>query len=63
MPFVEIRYATQPDERAERALIEDVTAAVVRHLEVPEDVVAVILTPVPSHRWGVAGTPLSDRNI
>lgn len=63
MPVVDIRYATQPDAASERALIADVTDAVVRHLGAPEAAVAVILTPVPSSRWGVAGTPLSDRGI
>lgn len=63
MPFVHVRYATTPSPEAEAALIRDVTAAVVTHLEVPPEVVAVVLEPVPSARWGVAGASLSARGI
>lgn len=63
MPFVHVRYATTPSPEAEEALIRDVTAAVVEHLQVPPEVVAVVLEPVPSSRWGVAGAPLSAQGI
>jgi 4-oxalocrotonate tautomerase family enzyme len=63
MPVVEVKYATQQDEHAERGLIEDITDVLVRRLDVPRSAVSVILTPVPSSRWGVDGSPLSDRGI
>ena len=63
MPFVHVRYATTPEPAAEEALIHDVTAAIVTHLEVPPEAVAVVLEPVASTRWGVGGTPLSALGI
>jgi len=63
MPFVSVRYAAKADQAAEEALIRDVTSAVVAHLEVPPEAVHVVLEPVPSTHWGVAGTTLSARGI
>lgn len=63
MPVITVKYAVQTDEVTERRLIASLTECVVEHLAVPPSVVAVILEPVPSHRWGAGGEPLRDRGI
>jgi phenylpyruvate tautomerase PptA (4-oxalocrotonate tautomerase family) len=63
MPFIHVRYAVQLDAAGEAALIRDLTAAALVHLHVPPDAVSVVLDPVPSTRWAVAGRQLSADGI
>jgi 4-oxalocrotonate tautomerase family enzyme len=63
MPILHVHYARQVDEDTERKLIAALTDTLVAHLDVPAGAVAVLLEPVPSSRWGVGGTPLSDHGI
>ncbi len=61
VPIVQITYAEGPTPEQRRRLITTVTEAVVRELEVPAEVVNVVLTPVPRSEWGHAGVPLSEK--
>lgn len=63
MPFIHVRYAAKVDAAAEEALIREITAAVLTHLEVPVEAISVVLDPVSSNHWGVGGAPLSARGI
>jgi 4-oxalocrotonate tautomerase len=61
MPIVhnEIREGRPASKK--RALIEEVTQAVVHALEVQPEQVRVLLREVPSDQWAVGGVPMSER--
>ena len=55
MPFLEVNIAPGRDAEAKAALIADLTAVVVRHLDVAPPTVAVLIREEPVENWGRAG--------
>ncbi|MCX2182028.1 tautomerase family protein [Streptomyces sp. SKN60] len=58
MPFIEVKIFEQRlTEQTERELVEQLTQATVNVFgEEIRDQTWIVLTPVPAHRWGIAGS-------
>jgi 4-oxalocrotonate tautomerase len=61
MPIVHIEILEGRTASKKRALISEVTDAVVRSLEVQPAQVRVLLREVPPEQWAVGGVPMSER--
>ncbi len=61
MPIVHIEILEGRPASKKRALIEQVTQAVVSSLEVQPAQVRVLLREVPHDQWAVGGVPMSER--
>ena len=61
MPIVHIEILEGRPASKKRALIEQVTQAVVHSLEVQPAQVRVLLREVPHDQWAVGGVPMSER--
>jgi 4-oxalocrotonate tautomerase len=61
MPIVHIEILEGRPASKKRALIEQVTDAVVKSLEVQPQQVRVLLREVPHDQWAVGGVPMSER--
>jgi 4-oxalocrotonate tautomerase len=61
MPIVHIEILEGRPASKKRALISEVTDAVVRSLEVQPAQVRVLLREVPPEQWAVGGVPMSER--
>lgn len=57
MPLVEVTIIEGRPSEKKRALIKEVTDAVVRSIDAPKDAVRVIIREVPAAHWGVGGEP------
>ena len=60
MPIVHIEILEGRPASKKRALIEQVTQAVVNSLEVRPQQVRVLLREVPPEQWAVGGVPMSE---
>ena len=60
MPIVHIEILEGRPASKKRALIEQVTQAVVNSLDVRPQQVRVLLREVPPDQWAVGGVPMSD---
>jgi 4-oxalocrotonate tautomerase len=60
MPIVHIEILEGRPASKKRALIEQVTQAVVNSLEVRPQQVRVLLREVPADQWAVGGVPMSE---
>jgi 4-oxalocrotonate tautomerase len=61
MPIVHIEILEGRPASKKRALIQQVTNAVVDSLEVEPGAVRVLLREVPADQWAVGGVPMSER--
>ena len=61
MPIVHIEILEGRPASKKRALIEQVTDAVVKSLDVRPEQVRVLLREVPPEQWAVGGVPMSER--
>ncbi len=61
MPIVHIEILEGRPASKKRALIEQVTEAVVKSLDVQPAQVRVLLREVPHDYWAVGGVPMSER--
>ena len=61
MPIVHIEILEGRPASKKRALIEQVTEAVVNTLEVRPEQVRVLVREVPPDQWAVGGVPMSER--
>ncbi len=61
MPIVHIEILEGRPASKKRALIEEVTRAVVHALEVQPEQVRVLLREVPPDQWAVGGVPMAER--
>jgi 4-oxalocrotonate tautomerase len=61
MPIVRIDILEGRPPSKKRALIQEVTDAVVRSLDVQPAQVRVLLREVPPEQWAVGGVPMSER--
>ncbi|MDW5594051.1 2-hydroxymuconate tautomerase family protein [Conexibacter stalactiti] len=57
MPIVHAQIVSGRSGAQKRRLIEEVSAAVVRALDVPLDTVRVLVSEVEPECWGVGGVP------
>ncbi len=61
MPIVHIEILEGRPAQKKRALIEQVTQAVVNTMDVQPAQVRVLLREVPTDQWAVGGVPMSER--
>lgn len=61
MPILQVTLIEGRTPETKRALIAELTGAVVRTLESPRESVRVILNEVPAEHWGVGGQPKSSQ--
>jgi 4-oxalocrotonate tautomerase len=59
MPLIQVSLIEGRAPQVKRALIAELTDAVVRTLDAPREAVRVILTEVPPEHWAVGGVPKS----
>jgi 4-oxalocrotonate tautomerase len=59
MPLIQVSLIEGRAPQVKRALVAEVTDAVVRTLEAPRETVRVILNEVPPEHWAVGGVPRS----
>jgi 4-oxalocrotonate tautomerase len=57
MPFVEVTLIEGRSREQKRALMQAVTDAVEKSLEVPRESIRVVLREVPPEHWAVGGVP------
>jgi 4-oxalocrotonate tautomerase len=57
MPIVQVQLVEGRAPEAKRALIAELTYAVVRTIGAPKPSIRVILTEVPAEHWGIGGAP------
>lgn len=62
MPIIQLHMLEGRSADLKRQLISEVTNAVSRTLGNPTESIRVLLYEVPEENWGVAGTPIVDRN-
>lgn len=60
MPLLQVTLIEGRAAETKRALIRELTDAVVRVLDVPAPAVRVLLDERPAAHWGVGGVPKSD---
>ena len=60
MPYVSIEMFEGRNVEQKKALIREVTKAVTSTLEVPPEVVWVVIKDVPRSNWGEKGQPCSE---
>ncbi len=61
MPLVQVTLVEGRPADAKRALIAELTDAVVHTLDAPRESVRVILNEVPAEHWGVGGQPKASQ--
>ena len=59
MPLIQVSLIEGRSPQVRRALIAELTDAVVRALDAPRETVRVILNEVPPEHWAVGGVPKS----
>ena len=60
MPYISIEtFAGKTDEQ-KKALIAEVTKAVVSTLEVPPEAISIVIKDIPRSNWGEGGKPCSE---
>ena len=62
MPIVQIQILQGRSEQQIKSLIDDVTNATVKNLQVHPRQVRVIVTEIPSTHWGIEGRTMKDIN-
>lgn len=60
MPIINVTLIEGRSQEAKRALIEGLTDAAVKAVDVPRQAVRVIIWEVPAAHFGVAGVPKSE---
>ena len=60
MPYISIETFAGKTAEQKKALIEEVTRAVVSTLEVPPEVVSIVIKDIPRSNWGEGGKPCSE---
>lgn len=55
MPIAQINIMEGRSDEQKEALIEEVTAAISRALDAPEQNIRVLIQEVPRQNWGIAG--------
>lgn len=60
MPFAQIYLVEGRTEAQKRAVIENVTQALMDAVQAPQENVRVWITEVPKENWGIAGRTAKD---
>ena len=61
MPWLQVHILEGTDEQAVRGLMEELTAVTSRWLQVPSDIVRVVINEHDPTRWSVGGVPIAER--
>lgn len=60
MPYISIETFEGKTAEQKKALIAEVTRAVVSTLEVPVEAVSIVIKDIPRSNWGQGGKPCSE---
>lgn len=60
MPFAQIYMIEGRTDEQKQAVIEEVTAALMKAIDAPKENIRVWIHDVPKQNWGIAGVPASQ---
>ncbi|MCB1337543.1 MAG: 2-hydroxymuconate tautomerase family protein [Maritimibacter sp.] len=61
MPLVEITIMEGRTREQKRAMMAEVTDAIVRTLDAPRDIIRICIREIPAEHWAIAGVSVADQ--